>query len=120
MESLGPDAVSVIPLFVSIDPKRDRVEAMAEYVIVFHPAIVGLTGTEDQVAKAVRSFKAYYEKQPQKSAPNGYTMSHTSAVYLISPNGEFIIVLQSGYLSHAIKYFLNFLDCFSTKVPSEH
>jgi protein SCO1/2 len=80
----------VKPLFVSIDPERDRVETMAEYVSVFHPTIVGLTGTEAQIAEAARSFKAYYEKQPQESAPNGYTMGHTSAVYLISPEGVFV------------------------------
>ena len=90
MERLGPDAGSVKPLFVSIDPERDRVETMAEYVSVFHPTIVGLTGTEAQIAEAARSFKAYYEKQPQESAPNGYTMGHTSAVYLISPEGVFV------------------------------
>jgi protein SCO1/2 len=90
MERLGPDAGLVKPLFVSIDPERDRVETMAEYVSVFHPTIVGLTGTEAQIAEAARSFKAYYEKQPQESAPNGYTMGHTSAVYLISPEGVFV------------------------------
>lgn len=90
MERLGPDAGLVKPLLVSIDPERDRVETMAEYVSVFHPTIVGLTGTEAQIAEAARSFKAYYEKQPQESAPNGYTMGHTSAVYLISPEGVFV------------------------------
>ena len=58
MERLGPDAGLVKPLFVSIDPERDRVETMAEYVSVFHPTIVGLTGTEAQIAEAARSRQA--------------------------------------------------------------
>lgn len=58
MERLGPDAGLVKPLFVSIDPERDRVETMAEYVSVFHPTIVGLTGTEAQIAEAARSHQA--------------------------------------------------------------
>jgi protein SCO1/2 len=58
MERLGPDAGLVKPLLVSIDPERDRVETMAEYVSVFHPTIVGLTGTEAQIAEAARSRQA--------------------------------------------------------------
>lgn len=102
MERLGPDAGSVKPLFVSIDPERDRVETMAEYVSAFHPAIVGLTGTEAQIAEAARSFKAYFEKQPQEVAPNGYTMGHTSAVYLISPDGAFVRTYSYGTPSEEI------------------
>ena len=58
MARLGPDAGLVKPLFVSIDPERDRVETMAESVSVFHPTIVGLTGTEAQIAEAARSRQA--------------------------------------------------------------
>ncbi|MBO6773826.1 SCO family protein [Thalassospira sp.] len=90
MDGLGADAFKLKPLFITIDPERDRVADVAKYVSAFHPAIVGLTGTEAQIAEAARSFKAYYEKQPQESAPNGYTMGHTSAVYLISPEGVFV------------------------------
>ena len=90
MERLGANAEAVKLLFISIDPGRDGVDSMAEYVSAFYPAIVGLTGTESQIAKAAGAFKAYYEKQPQESAPNGYTMGHTSTVYLISPEGAFV------------------------------
>jgi protein SCO1/2 len=90
MEQLGEDAGAVKPLFISIDPERDKIGPMADYVSAFHPDIVGLTGTVSQVAEAVESFRAYYEKQPQESAPNGYTMAHSSALYLISPEGAFV------------------------------
>ncbi len=90
MDGLEDKADSVTPMFISIDPARDRVEGLSEYVSAFHPAIVGLTGGDAQIADAARAFMAYYEKQPQESAPDGYTMGHTSAVYLISPQGAFI------------------------------
>tara|TARA_R110002110_G_scaffold243644_1_gene460209 strand:+ start:193 stop:798 length:606 start_codon:yes stop_codon:yes gene_type:complete len=96
MEQLGADAKAIIPLFISIDPDRDRMETMAQYVSAFHPAIVGLTGTETQITAAAGSFKVYFEKQPQESAPDGYTMGHTSAVYLISPAGEFVRTYSYG------------------------
>jgi|TARA_R110000803_G_scaffold51105_1_gene105798 protein SCO1/2 len=96
MDLLGPDAQKTQPLFISIDPERDRVETMAEYVSAFHPSIVGLTGTETEVTATAKSFKAFFEKLPQETAPDGYTMGHTSAVYLISPEGVFVRTYSYG------------------------
>lgn len=96
MDGLGDEAAEVTPLFITIDPERDRVESMAEYVSSFHPSIVGLTGTDQQVAEAANSFKIYFERVPRNSAPDGYTMGHTSAVYLISPEGFFARTYQFG------------------------
>lgn len=96
MEQLGADAKAIKPLFISVDPDRDQMETMAQYVSAFHPAIVGLTGTGSQITETAESFKAYFEKQPQESAPDGYIMGHTSAVYLISPDGAFIRTYSYG------------------------
>tara|TARA_R110000787_G_scaffold286397_1_gene404640 strand:- start:27597 stop:28202 length:606 start_codon:yes stop_codon:yes gene_type:complete len=96
MEQLGADAKAIKPLFISVDPDRDQLETMAEYVSAFHPAIVGLTGTGPQIAETAGSFKAYFEKQPHESAPDGYTMGHTSAVYLVSPDGAFVRTYSYG------------------------
>lgn len=86
MDRLGPDAERVQPLFVSIDPARDTVPHMAGYVALFHPRLVGLTGTAEQVAAAARAYRVYYAK-----APNGgetdYLMDHSSFVYLTGPDG---------------------------------
>ena len=76
-------------MFVSVDPARDTPGALAEYVAAFHPAIVGLTGSEAALADAAASFRAYFERVEEPGAAGGYTMSHTSAVYLISPDGRF-------------------------------
>lgn len=86
MDRLGPDAERVQPLFISIDPVRDTVPHMAGYVALFHPRLVGLTGTAEQVATAARAYRVYYAK-----APNGgetdYLMDHSSFVYLTGPDG---------------------------------
>lgn len=102
MDELGPEAKRVTPLFVSIDPERDRVENMAEYVKAFHPKIVGLTGSNDNISNAAKSFKVFFERLPQESAPAGYTMGHTSAVYLISDDGYFVRTYQYGTPSSEI------------------
>lgn len=96
MRQLGTNANEVQPLFVSIDPQRDSVAEMAEYVTQFHPSLVGLTGTDEEIAAAADSFQVFYERTPDAAAPDGYTMSHTSAVYLLSPEGEFVVPYTYG------------------------
>ena len=96
MRQLGTNAKEVQPLFVSIDPQRDSVAEMAEYVTQFHPSIMGLTGTDEEIAAAADSFRVFYERTPDAAAPDGYTMSHTSAVYLVSPDGEFVVPYTYG------------------------
>ena len=94
MDQIGGKAASVIPLFISVDPERDRVESMAEYVSAFHPTIVGLA--EKQIASAAEAFKVYYEKQQPDSDQSNYAVTHTSAVYLNSPNGTFVRTFGYG------------------------
>jgi protein SCO1/2 len=63
---------------------------MAEFVGAFDPRITGLTGTLDQIKASTKSFKVYYAKAVQKEAPDGYTMEHTTSLYLIDPKGRFV------------------------------
>ena len=83
-------------IFISVDPTRDNPAALAEYVAAFHPAIVGLTGADEALAAAASSFRAYFERTEQAEAAGGYTMAHTSAVYLVSPEGRFERVYAYG------------------------
>lgn len=90
MEGLGPDAARVQPIFISIDPERDTPQALAEFVPRFHPSIIGLTGTPEQIAATAETFPIYYERIEEASAPDGYTMGHTSHLFLFDPQGGFV------------------------------
>ena len=90
MDELGDAAEQVQPLFVSVDPKRDTPEALAEYVPQFHPAILGLTGTPEQIDKTASNFAIYKERIEDPVAPDGYTMGHTSSILLFDPEGRFV------------------------------
>ena len=91
METLGPLASKIQPIFITIDPQRDTREVMASYVKAFDNRIVGLTGTPEQIATAAREFRVYYAKAPDKDAPDGYLMDHSSVIYVMRP-GDFHFV----------------------------
>ena len=88
LDALGEDAERLNVIFITVDPERDTVEAMAEYVGYFHPAIRGWTGQADQIARAVEGFRATYERVPAESG--GYTMNHTASVFLFDAAGRFV------------------------------
>jgi len=94
MDELRATADQVQPLFFTVDPERDTPKAMAEYVSVFHPRIIGLTGTPEQVKQAARNYRIYFAKVAQEGAPDGYTMDHSAYLYLMNPEGEFETVFS--------------------------
>lgn len=89
MDDLGDDAGGVQPVFISVDPARDRAD-LATYTGAFHPEILGLAGDEAQTRAAADSFKVYYAREEDASAPDGYAMSHSPALYLIGPEGDWL------------------------------
>lgn len=93
---LGENAAQIVPLFVTVDPKRDTVEVMANYVSAFHPKIIGLTGNQQQIAAAAKEFKVYYEKREDSDAPDGYLMAHSGYFYLMRPGGKFEAIFREG------------------------
>lgn len=95
MDDLGPDADKVQPIFISVDPERDRRLGLSAYTEAFHPSILGLAGTEAETRAAAESFKIFFEREADAAAPDGYTMSHSPALYLIGPNGDWL--RQFGY-----------------------
>lgn len=98
LDRLGdPKAAAVQPVFISVDPERDTVAHMKDYVALFHPRLVGLTGKPEQVREAARAYRVYYAKAPQKDGgPDDYLMDHSSFIYLMGPDGKFVGVYPAG------------------------
>ena len=95
MDDLGPDASRVQPVFVSVDPVRDRAD-LGAYTAAFHPAILGLAGDEAETRAVADSFKVFYEREDDAAAPDGYTMSHASSLYLVGPQGNWLRQFEYG------------------------
>lgn len=89
MDGLGNEADKVQPIFVTIDPDRDTPSVLAEYVPLFEAGIIGLTGTPRQIAETSKSFPIFFERIEEASAPDGYTMGHTSHLFLFDPEAGF-------------------------------
>lgn len=83
-QQLGTDADQVEVIMISVDPERDTVEKLAEYVAYFDDSFVGLTGDKAAIDAAGAPFGLYYEKE-ESSAATGYLISHTTRVYLLDP-----------------------------------
>lgn len=75
------------PIMITVDPERDTPEAMAAYVRNFHPRLIGLTGTPEQIADVARKFVVTYARQ-EGSTPDNYIVGHTQLAYLMGPAGE--------------------------------
>lgn len=82
--------MAVNSVFITVDPKRDTVENLGEYVPYFSDAMIGLTGTDEEVASVAKSYRVYYAERPDEDFPDGYSMDHSSYIYLLGKDAEFI------------------------------
>lgn len=94
LKELGPDAERLRVLFVSVDPTRDTPEFLASYLQSFDPRVVGLTGSEEEVAAVGKAYRAYWEKVPTEDGD--YTVNHTASVYLMDGRGRFAGTIAYG------------------------
>ena len=102
LDTMGPEAERIQPLFITIDPERDTADHLSEYVAQFHPRLIGLTGTPEEIAAVARAYHVWYEKVEDDERPGEYVMDHTSIIYLMSPDGEFVQHFSYGASPQAL------------------
>ena len=96
LEQLGAKADKIVPVFVSVDHERDTPEQLAQYVQSFHPRLVGLSGTAEEIAAAAKAYRVYYKKVADEKTTAGFTYDHSALMYLMGPDGRYVT-----HFSHA-------------------
>ncbi|MGH9807928.1 MAG: SCO family protein [Terriglobia bacterium] len=89
LDKLGPKAAKITPIFITIDPERDTPDKMAQYVQSFDPRLVGLTGTPEEIAAVTKEYRVYAKKVDDPKSTAGYTMDHSSIIYVMGPDGSY-------------------------------
>jgi protein SCO1/2 len=108
MQLLGAKAHDVQVVMITVDPDRDTPKILSAYVQAFDPAFMGLTGSEEQLARTARSFKASYSKEPGPT-PRQYAMNHTSAFYLLDRTGNARALINANTTPQAMAHDIQLL-----------
>jgi len=86
LDALGPEGKEMKALFISIDPERDSIASLKDYLSSFSDRIIGLTGTPDEIAQVAKEYRVYYAKHPTKDGD--YSMDHSAVIYLMDREGK--------------------------------
>ena len=99
-------AAQIKPLFITVDPERDTINVMRDYVSLFDPRLTGLTGSRAQIDPVLKSFRVFASKVPTEDGSD-YTMDHSSYIYFMSPDNQLISMYRikddAGYMVKDIK-----------------
>jgi cytochrome oxidase Cu insertion factor (SCO1/SenC/PrrC family) len=90
LDRLGPKADRFVPILITVDPERDTPVQLASYVQSFHPRLVGLTGTPAEIDAVVKAYRVYVRKVADPKSSAGYSIDHTSLIYVMGPDGAYV------------------------------
>lgn len=108
VRQMGEDASQVQVLFVTVDPKRDTLELLRQYVAAFHPQFLGMGGDPARVLKTAKEFKMYVVERPGKT-PDTYTVDHSTQMYAFDREGRVRLVIPHTAAPAAIASDLKIL-----------
>ena len=96
MADLGADAERVQVVFVTVDPERDTPQKLQEYVSIFNPTFIGLSGSMEELEKVWSDYGVYREEEELPNSATGYLVNHTARVYLIDRDGNLRLSYSYG------------------------
>ena len=91
LKQLKPEeAARVAMIFISVDPERDTPPRLKEYAEFFHPSLVGVTGTPENLAEIAKRYGVFYARQKVETAGGGYVVDHSADTYVVGPDGQLV------------------------------
>ncbi|WP_158965111.1 SCO family protein [Chachezhania sediminis] len=89
VDVLADRGMSVTPVFISVDPKRDTPEVVGNFAEALHEKMIGLTGSPEQVAAASKAYRTYY-KAHDDEGDDYYLVDHSTFTYLVLPDVGYV------------------------------
>ncbi len=94
---LGAAADQIQPILITVDPLRDTPAVLAGYVAAYHPRLIGLTGTVEQITAVAKSYAIFHQQEEGVAdLATAYLVAHTTATILMGPDGTFLRVFSHG------------------------
>jgi cytochrome oxidase Cu insertion factor (SCO1/SenC/PrrC family) len=90
LELLGRDLDQIVPLFITIDPERDTLQALQSYASTVHSSFVFLTGTKQELDPVLKAYNVYAAKTTSDGTLTDYVMDHSSLIYLMDKEGKLV------------------------------
>ncbi|VVT49689.1 uncharacterized protein SAPINGB_P002394 [Magnusiomyces paraingens] len=97
LDEINKDEKLVTPVFITCDPFRDSPEVLKEYLAEFHPDIIGLTGTYDQIKAVCKAYRVYFSLPPDLKPNQEYLVDHSIFFYFMDPEGQYLDVFGKQY-----------------------
>lgn len=94
VEELEKKKIQVQPIFVTIDPERDTLEHLKQYVSLFHPKLIALRGDEKETEAIKSLYKVYAVKNSDDTSAMEYMVDHSTYVYLLGKDGQVITLFR--------------------------
>jgi len=96
-------SAKIQPLFVTVDPARDTPAVLKQFTAAFYPRLIGLTGSDAQIAAVAKRFAISYRREPGSAGTTGYLMDHPRVAYLFDPEGKPIEMLPVDANADAVE-----------------
>lgn len=97
LNDINKDEKLVTPVFISCDPFRDTPEVLKEYLAEFHPEIIGLTGSYDDIKQICKAYRVYFSLPPNLKPTQDYLVDHSIFFYFMDPEGKYLDVFGRQY-----------------------
>jgi protein SCO1/2 len=109
LQKMGQQANDVRILFVTVDPARDTLPVLHQYVTAFDPRVVGLTGSQDELAELAKRYRAFFQREAPNQKASDYEVTHSSAIYVFDREGHARLLATPGSTNDAILHDLKIL-----------
>ena len=91
----------LLPIFITCDPARDTPSVLKTYLAEFHPGIIGLTGSWQQIKDVCKKYRVYFSTPEGVKPGMDYLVDHSIYFYLMDPEGDFVEAIGRQHTAEA-------------------